>query len=46
MESKKRIQITYLQKRNRLTDFAKLMVPKGDRQWEEWTGGLGLAYAC
>ena len=31
VESKKRIQMNFLQNRNRLTDFEKLMVIKGDR---------------
>ena len=45
MESKKRIQIPYLQKRNRLTDFAKLMVTKEDT-WLggrlDWEFGIGI----
>ena len=36
----------YLHNVKRLTDFGnKLMVAKGDRWWEGWTGALGLAYA-
>ena len=45
MKSKKRIQMNFLPNRNRLTDFEnKLMVMKGDRLGEGWTGGLGLVY--
>ena len=46
MESKKggEYKWTYLQNRNRLTDFEKLLVTKGDRdrfrEWEGWTGGV------
>ena len=38
---------TYLQNRNRLTDFENFMVTKGDRQWagEGEPGVWGLAYA-
>ena len=48
VESKKGIQVNkYLQNRNRLTDFEKFMITKGDRCGGEggmdW--GLGLAYA-
>ena len=46
MESKVGYKWTYLQNRNRLTDFEnKLMVTKGQLGWGEWTGGLELAYA-
>ena len=37
---------TYLQHRNRFTDFDKLMVTRGGQEvGEERPGGLGLAYA-
>ena len=43
---KKVYKWTYLQNRNRFTEFEnKLMVTKGDRWGGGWTGGLGLAYA-
>ena len=38
---KKGYKRTYLQNRNRLTDFEKLTVTKGDR-WRAGRGGLGL----
>ena len=41
MESKKGIQWTSLQSRNRLTDFGKLMVSKGYKLGSRW-GGLGV----
>lgn len=43
VESKKRIQWTYFQNRNWLTDFEKLTVNKGDRLGggEGWAGVLG-----
>ena len=41
MESKKRIQWTYLQNRNWLTDFERLMVTKGDMLWGG-SDGLGV----
>ena len=36
MESKKRIQISYLHDRNRLTDFEKLVVTKGGWGETDW----------
>ena len=41
LKEKKRYKWTYLQNRNRLTDFEKLMVTKGDR-WEVGRDGLGV----
>ena len=35
---------TYLQNRNKFTDFEKFTVTKRDRSGEGWTGGWGLAY--
>ena len=41
---KKGYKQTYLQNRNRLTDFENLMLAMGDR-WAVQTRDLGLAYA-
>ena len=39
-------KLTYLQNRNRLTDFEKLMVTKGDMWWGvgemDWAFGIGM----
>ena len=44
VESKKMIQINYLQNRNRLTDIEnKLMITKGERGREGQIRSLGLA---
>ena len=44
-ESKKGYKLTYLQNRNRLTDFEKLTVTKGDRLGGyAWGSGLPYAY--
>ena len=44
VESKKGYRWTYLQNRDRHTEFENIMVTKRDRWVGEWTGNLGLAY--